>query len=894
MGDKHKLSGTQYSDLQEAILSGYPGADALRAMVKISLEEKLDQIAGGSNLKDVVFNLTGWAERNNRVADLLAGAFNDNPDNAKIRALARRAVDWACCVERGFILDGERAYVYAPPEIEQAYLAALLEALGDWAQRYTPLSGTVEVAKQTADRKPALSIFKMHPALERYEELGAAHPEHAEPKPVEDLRQAVTEVRRLVVLGEPGAGKTATLWRLVYDYADEVQNDPTAPIPLLAPLGSYTGPEPVFDYLAQTIGEDMRPYLLAYLHRGRVLLLLDGLNEMPRQDYAERVSSIQALLNRYPRTPAVVTCRTLDYKDEPKLEKLRIKALDVDRQRAYLHNYLGVEDGERMFWQLMGDDYSNLWVTWQDAGGTWDEFWRGEKMPDSVYSRTSPYQDSRWASLRAGTLPPLLALGANPLMLFMLYRTYQRGSGELPKNRGQLFADFVESLLEGEHERCGDEAWPGADVLRAGLTELAYAMQVAGERGTAVSWDWAVQQLPKNDCGPGQIFKPCAGATLLDVSGGQVRFFHQLIQEYFAALAWDARIGQGEDLSRYWPSGWLTPTGWEETAVLLAGIRADMTLFVEQLLPVNPPLAARCIAESGGERPGLETVNGVQTTLVEIAVSRTAPVMERNAAGDALNYVGDPRPGVGVRVDGLPAIVWCKVTAGEFVMGESPSFPVKVDEFSIGKYPITNIQYQAFIDDGGYTDKSRGNWTQAGWEWKTAGGISGPRRFGGDFDLANHPVVGVSWYEAVAFCNWLTVKLGKPIMLANEAQWEKAARGTDGRRYPWGTDITPDRANYVYTGIGSTSAVGIFPKGESPYGLLDALGNVWEWTGSQYQNYPYADDDGREQVEGGADRTLRGGSFSDDDNFVRCAIRRWSTPGHLNLNLGFRVLSPGS
>ena len=74
--------------------------------------------------------------------------------------------------------------------------------------------------------------------------------------------------------------------------------------------------------------------------------------------------------------------------------------------------------------------------------------------------------------------------------------------------------------------------------------------------------------------------------------------------------------------------------------------------------------------------------------------------------------------------------------------------------------------------------------------------MQGPRRYGGDFDLANHPVVGVSWYEAVAFCSWLTKKLGRPVMLPSEAQWEKAARGTDGRRYPWGPEITPEHANY--------------------------------------------------------------------------------------------------
>lgn len=207
----------------------------------------------------------------------------------------------------------------------------------------------------------------------------------------------------------------------------------------------------------------------------------------------------------------------------------------------------------------------------------------------------------------------------------------------------------------------------------------------------------------------------------------------------------------------------------EEAAVLLAGIVPDMAEFVDQLLVVNPPLAARRIAESGGE-PSAETIQTVQKALVEIATSRTAQVAERNAAGNALNYMNDPRPGVGMRGDGVPDIVWCKVPAGEFVVGkifqigtietgerafdgEMPQHKVNLTEFSITEYPITNAQYQAFVDDGGYTEKWQECWTQAGWKWREKEGVLGLRRYGGDFDLANHPAAGVSFYEAVAFCN---------------------------------------------------------------------------------------------------------------------------------------------
>lgn len=138
-----------------------------------------------------------------------------------------------------------------------------------------------------------------------------------------------------------------------------------------------------------------------------------------------------------------------------------------------------------------------------------------------------------------------------------------------------------------------------------------------------------------------------------------------------------------------------------ETAVLLAGLLPDMTAFVELPTKVNPPLAARCVAESGGVRPAPATVYKVQAALVEITSSLTAPVKKRIAAGNALNYLGDPRDGVGVK-DNLPDIVWCKVPAGEFLMGytkqidrmthgwEMPQHAVHLAAFAFSQYLITN------------------------------------------------------------------------------------------------------------------------------------------------------------------------------------------------------------
>ncbi len=473
---------------------------------------------------------------------------------------------------------------------EMAYLDGLIAQYHYWAERYTPLAGIAEVRKATVNGpRLDLPMLFMPAGFEKLAEHGFGEARQTERKSLDDLREAVQQYRRLVVLGEPGSGKTTTLWRLAYDCAVAAQADPRAPLPLLVPLGGYAGAESALRYAQDQFGE-LGPHLPAYLRSGRVILLLDALNEMPQRGYRERVGRIQKLLDQFPGAPVVVTCRALDYEEKLRLEKLEIKPLDPERQRAYLQRYLGETEGDKLFWQLLGAETTALWHTWRAAGGTWAEFWSAEKMPEQLYSRISFSQYQLWSRLRKEGLPPLLALGCNPFMLVMLAQVYAAGDGSLPSNRGRLFAAFVDTLLAREAQRCENSRWPGADVIRRGLSQLAYAMQRAGERGTAVDYSWAAEQLQGHVADPSALLYLAASATLVDTAGGRVRFVHQLLQEYCAALAWQEAIGKGHDLAGYWPQGWTEPSGWEETAVLLAGIVPDMTTFVTELLPVHPAL----------------------------------------------------------------------------------------------------------------------------------------------------------------------------------------------------------------------------------------------------------------------------------------------------------------
>lgn len=240
----------------------------------------------------------------------------------------------------------------------------------------------------------------------------------------------------------------------------------------------------------------------------------------------------------------------------------------------------------------------------------------------------------------------------------------------------------------------------------------------------------------------------------------------------------------------------------------------------------------------------------------------------RFQSGCILSGIGDPR-----EIDEMIPIL-----AGEFIMGsdkyndEKPLHRIHLDGYQIGKYPVTNAQYHKFVIETEH---------QPPYFWKE----NGPPPW-----LANHPVVSVTWHDAMAYCAWLSQKTGLQYSLPSEAEWEKAARGVDGNEYPWGNDFGKDNANTYETGIHRTTPAGCFPQGDSLYGCSDMCGNVWEWTRSQHKAYPYRADDGREDLGGDALRVLRGGSFGNDHRYARCAYRRWGYPHYGYYSLGFRVV----
>jgi formylglycine-generating enzyme required for sulfatase activity len=271
---------------------------------------------------------------------------------------------------------------------------------------------------------------------------------------------------------------------------------------------------------------------------------------------------------------------------------------------------------------------------------------------------------------------------------------------------------------------------------------------------------------------------------------------------------------------------------------------------------------------------------------------------------------GHRRLGEGLGVRAIPDILWCPVPAGPFLYGDKKEQRTIDYDYQISAYPVTNAQFQPFIDDpNGYNNPEW--WTEAGWEWK--GERAAPNEYGDPaFRLPNHPRIYVRWYEAVAYCNWLTAQLHPDLWaslvgtrhassvprwqttplhtikgligLPTEQEWERAARGTDGRVYPWGDEFDPLKCNSSVgdNPIGQTSAVGLYESGISPVGAYDMSGNVWEWCLTQYDNES-------NDVNGTGVRVVRGGTWGSNQDGVRAAFRSNWYPNLGSVNRGFRV-----
>jgi formylglycine-generating enzyme required for sulfatase activity len=482
--------------------------------------------------------------------------------------------------------------------------------------------------------------------------------------------------------------------------------------------------------------------------------------------------------------------------------------------------------------------------------------------------------------------------------------------------------DCSEKKLRASLERLAFQAHQAAAATHTGdwkpadITEDMLKLQFARLDAKGQRLDWAGKVV--------EAIRHRAG--LLQSEDGKTFQFTYRFQEFLAGGyladkdAWE-RDHQREEARGQMPSfakraaALFDPAGyWRNVITWAAGIRAhvkgdlgDVRDLVHEFCQVSAPpdaparrqlvFAADLVREVRFRDLlelswGKETVEDLRLRLQALVQSsapvKEFPLKERAEVASQLGWMHDPREGVGtVPRSGhkdRPDLLWTAVIQpDDFVMGgkvpgcqDVAEFPHRLGHpFCVAAFPITVAQFELFIQDGGYAREEL--WTKAGWQWRERKQRTRPDDYESPFQTPNHPRVGVTWYEAVAFCNWVNAtftpeELKLPerwkVRLPSEAEWERAARHTDGRDFPWdprGNAEPANRCNCAEAGLRQTSAVGLFPSGKAECGAHDMAGNVWEWTrslwGRDWQNasfnYPYKPDDGRENL-----RTLHLPDFS--------------------------------
>jgi formylglycine-generating enzyme required for sulfatase activity len=777
----------------------------------------------------------------------------------------------------------------------------------------------------------------------------------SEPQPVLKLLQ---ESPGLIILGDPGAGKTTFLKYLALCLATRQEVGLGERLPVLLPLSAYANalaqqrrlalPDFITAYYRELIGDDLPvgDLLETALAEGRALLLLDGLDEVKetglRLQVVERV--VQSFSFRQQQgNKFVLTSRIVGYKDVRPTTAGLAECTLIDFDRREIEAFVD----------------------------RWTQAVEKAAQPDPQLATRAAQQEKMELLQAVDRNPGVRRLASNPLLLTILALMKRQGV-TLPERRVQLYDQYVKTLLKhwnlargldsGHNRELDDvetlkvlaplalwmhETSPGVGLVKeqAMRRRLRQLYQARGER--------------EPDQAAGQFLQDARdhAGLLVERGQGNYGFIHLTFQEYLAAVG-VAAAGQ-EDVQPVVDllAKRLDEDTWREVIVLTVGYlgivqqrEAAAGKLVQLLVQQRPGTPGQAEIRAG-EAVADAWPGGVSRQCRDDIVAALLAAMrddgrvrppQRAGAGRLLARLGDPRP----EVLDIDQMQFCYVSPGPFWMGrndrrydEKPQHWLEMAQgYWLGRFPITNAQFAAFTAGGGYTEAKFWPEAKAAKVWR-GGRVKGrwdkePRDRPGDFshpfNLPNHPVMGLTWYETLAFCRWLThhwqakgwLPPGWTARLPTEAEWEKGARGSGqvpgepviqpikrlGRNmepaivwrnnpqaqaiYIWGNAPDPNRANYEASGVGTTNAIGCFPGGMSPYGLEEMAGNVCEWLQSKYKPYEYRADDGRERLDASDNpRVVRGASFFQGEHYTGCSARYRYDPGNDNVfvDYGFRV-----
>jgi formylglycine-generating enzyme required for sulfatase activity len=792
------------------------------------------------------------------------------------------------------------------------------------------------------------------------------------------VMEAAIGTKRLVLLGEAGAGKSTFVKELLAlqasallgDSKTSVQGIASDLIPVfivlreLSPrlaelrLGNLSVEEQkrvLVDAVLEKIRADISdkykandfiPVLQEAIEKGKVLLVLDGLDEVP-QDLRRLVrQAVGALIQSDTMGGAIeriiITCRSRSY----------IGQAVIQNFQSYTIAPLNEEKIEQ---------FARGWYNEQNNLG---------HIPASqVEERTRDL-------VNAATGSDLIEMTGNPMMLTSVAILHQKNI-RLPHERVRIYGLIVDVLIgKWQKSKTGEENLVPSQALasflkddnhvRAVLEMLAYEIHCL-ESGAGQKAEYKGEKILDTDLPRGlalsllekaeYLGSPALASEFLDYvdqraglmvgKGGEIElptsysFPHRTIREYLAGCF---LVGKRDRVREYYKHAaegdfWSLAAlmGAEELFYNQPKARENLFDLAYALCPEGQPpneQAQRALLwsgqiafiigneiierDTGNPSGGANYLKRLIPHTVNLLESHLPP-RERAEAGNTLARLGDPRFDKGnwyLPEESLLGFV--DIPAGKFLMGtkqvdikalvkkfgseesyyinEVQQNSVVLPDYYISRYPVTVAQFKAFVENSGY--KPQGENSLRG--------------------IPNHPVVYVTWYDALEYCKWLTAKLketaksmktenhiersfweglgtGKLIVtLPSEAEWEKAARGDhDARVFPWGDDFDQDKVNSNMI-IGGTSAVGSFPNGKSPYGIQDMSGNVWEWNRSEYKKYPFNSMEKLERTEDtNVIRVLRGGAFDVNGGCVRCAFRDGGYPRDGDGDIGFRlVVSP--
>lgn len=887
-----------------------------------------------------------------------------------------------------------------PVTLRQAYLRYILTTSNQLS-----LAGVDPKATNTDNERLELSaVYTALLTESREREMMGRQPQEREPRRLSALAQ-LNQHRQLVLLGDPGSGKSTfvnfvagclagealghehlNLARLTTPLPpDEDENRPQPPsdkedkpkpqpwhhgalLPVrvilrdlaaagLPPSGQAATAELWWRFVCQELQkaslDDCPALIRKELREKGGLLLFDGLDEVPSADehrlHIKQI--IEAVADAFPLCRILVTSRTYAYQKQawrlPTFQETVLAPFSRGQITAFIDSWYRDIARRR---NLNSDD----------AQG------RGNLLRQAILGNRRLYE-----------------LAERPLLLTLMASLHAWRGGSLPEKREELYADAVDLLLDlWEQQRivrgAGSEIkviqpsleqWLkiDRDQVRRLLNELAYRVHAAQTdlQGTA--------DITENDLVLGLLalsadktlpakelitYLSQRAGLLLPRGVGVYTFPHRTFQEYLAACHLTNTHSPAEiaALARTDPGRW-------REVVLLAGAKAARGLAASawQLAEELGHGEANTQATQWGLRlagqflvetvpldklsgPQQDKLQRVKQGLVQVLTSDQLPALERSAAGRYLAQLGDPRPEV-LDVD---AMQFCLIPAGDFMMGIEGEKGTLLHrqscltyDYWLGRFPVTQAQYQAFVEDGGYSRAEFWAEAIAADVWKNGaytayGRRTAPSNYGAAFSLPNLPVVGVSWYECLAFSRWLTQRWQKKgwlpqnwqVTLPSEAEWEKGARGgldvptqpilhslaaglelfsstlkphpsnlqpnpAPQRLYTWvGDEYDPKRVNDATGEIGQTNSVGCFASAVSVYGCEEMLGNVREWTRSLDKPYPYTPTDGREKLQRGRyDGTqIRGGSWASKSDYSRVGARYGYFPYFGYWNFGVRFV----